>query len=252
MLKQPTLDRLHELKLDGMANAWRQQEGAPDYDALSFDDRLGLLVDAEWTHREQGKLSRRLRNARLRYPASLEDVEIKPARGLEREQVLSLGTCGWVKERHNLVITGKTGAGKSYLACAFAERACRLGFSALYVRAPRLLQDLKVAGADGSYGRMLSRYAKLDLLVIDDWLLTPPTDKERQDLLEIVEDRAERASTLLAGQLPVKQWHEAIGEPTLADAILDRLVHRAHRIELKGPSQREGRSPLRPSPKDRE
>lgn len=248
MLRQPTLDRLQELKLDGMSEALAAQDASPEYAALGFEDRFGLLVEAEWTRRERTKLARRLHQARLRYPASVEDIEIKPGRGLERDVVLALGGCAWVRDRQNVIVTGAAGAGKSYLACAFAERACRLGFSTLYARAPRLLQELHVARADGSYQRVLARLAKLDLLVIDDWLLAPLKDGERRDLLEIVEDRAERGATLIAGQLPVEAWHAAIGEPMVADAILDRLVHRAHRIALKGPSQRDRRSPLKPKP----
>jgi DNA replication protein DnaC len=179
-----------------------------------------------------------LRSARLRYPASLEDVNFKHPRGLDRQQVLSLGDCGFIKSRHNLVITGPTGIGKSYLACAFVERACRRGYSAAYMRLPRLLQQITVARGDGSYERLLARLARLDLLAIDDWLLAPLRDAERRDLIEVVEDRSERASTLIASQVPSKDWHSVIGDPNLADAICDRLLHNAHRLTLKGPSIR--------------
>jgi DNA replication protein DnaC len=246
MLRQPTLDRLRDLKLDGMAEALVTQGGSKEYAALSFEERFALLVEAEWTRREQAKLTRRLHHAHLRYTASLEDVEVKPGRGIERELVLGLGGGTWISEHLNVLITGAAGAGKSYLACALAERACRLGFTALYMRAPRLLQDLHVARADGSYNRLLARLAKLDVLVVDDWLIAPLSDSERRDMLEVIEDRAECRSTVLAGQLPTKAWHAAIGEPMIADAILDRLIHRAHRIELKGSvSEREPRSPLK-------
>lgn len=244
MLTQPTIDKLQAMNLHGMADAFDRQQHDGKHAALSFDERFGLLVDHEWTQREQRKLTRRLKVARLRYDAALEDVEVKPGRGLDRQVVLPLGTCTWIAEHHNVIITGKTGSGKSYLACAFAERACRKGFTAHYVRAPRLLQELAVARGDGSYGRLLVKLAKLDLLVVDDWLLSPLKDAERRDLLEVIEDRSERGSTLLAGQLPVETWHEVIGEAMLADAILDRLLHRSHRIDLKGPSQRKERSPL--------
>lgn len=238
MLTQQTLDKMNAMKLSGMAEAFQQQLRAGEHARLSFEERLGLLVDAEWSVREQRKLTRRLRFAKLRYQASLEDVNFKHARGLDRQQVLSLGNCGWIQGRHNLVITGPTGIGKSYLACAFVERACRRGFSASYLRLPRLLQQLAVARGDGSYERHLARLARLDLLAIDDWLLAPLRDSERRDLIEVVEDRSERASTLIASQLPAKNWHTVIGDPNLADSICDRLLHNSHRLELKGPSIR--------------
>jgi len=247
MLTEQTLDKLNAMKLSGMADALRQQLGAGEHAQLSFEDRLGLLIDGEWTAREQRKLTKRLRSAKLRYPASLEDVDFKHPRGLDRQQLLSLGNCGWLQSRYNLVITGPTGIGKSYLACAFVERACRRGFSASYLRLPRLLQQLAVARGDGSYERVLARLAKLDLLAIDDWLLAPLRDGERRDLIEVIEDRSERASTLIASQLPSKNWHAVIGDPNLADSICDRLLHNAHRIELKGPSIRNTRTDAKPT-----
>ncbi len=238
MLTQQTLDKMNAMKLSGMADALEQQRRAGEHARLGFEERLGLLVDAEWSVREQRKLTRRLRFAKLRYQASLEDVDFKHPRGLDRQQVLSLGNCGWIQSRHNLVVTGPTGIGKSYLACAFVERACRRGFSASYLRLPRLLQQLAVARGDGSYERVLARLARLDLLAIDDWLLAPLRDGERRDLIEVIEDRSERASTLIASQLLAKNWHAVIGDPNLADSICDRLLHNAHRLELKGPSIR--------------
>jgi DNA replication protein DnaC len=243
MLNQATLGKMQAMRMSAMAEAFAKQLESPQFGELSFEERLGLLVDTEWTAREQRKLSRRLKRAKLRYQASLEDIDFKTPRGLDRQVILSLGSGAWIGEHHNLVITGPTGTGKTYLASALAERACRSGFSAHYARAPRLLQDLVVARADGSYGRVLVKLAKTDLLVLDDWLIAPLKDQDRRDLLEIIEDRAERSSTLVATQLPVKAWHEAIGEPTLADAICDRLIHRAHRIELRGTSLRDRRSP---------
>jgi len=249
MLNQATLDKLHAMKMSALAEAFQKQIGSPHHAALSFEERVGMLIDSEWTYREQRKLSRRLKTAHLRYPASIEDIDFKAHRGLDRQVVLALATCGWIRDHQNLILVGPTGIGKSFLACAFAERACRSSFSSYYVRAPRLLHDLSVARADGSYTRLLARLAKTDLLAIDDWLLAPLKDPERRDLLEVIEDRYERASTLITSQLPVKSWHEAIGEPTVADAICDRLVHCAHKIELRGPSLREKRSTSKPAGK---
>lgn len=242
MLTQPTLDRMNAMKMFSMAEAFSRQLASAQTSALSFEERLGLLIDAEWSGREQRKLDLRLKHARLRHAASLEDIDFKAHRGLNRDLVLSLGRCDWIRERQNLLLTGPTGVGKSYLACAFAERACRSGFTATYLRAPRLYQELAVARGDGSYGRLLARITRTQLLIIDDWGLAPLKDQERRDLLEVVEDRYERASTLITSQLPVKSWHEVIGDATLADAICDRLVHCAHTLDLKGPSMRETRA----------
>ena len=239
MLTQQTLEKMHRMKLSAMAEAFEQQLGSGAHTTLSFEERVGLLVDCEWTARAQRKLTRRLRAATPRYPAaSLENVDFRHPRGLHRQQVLSLGSCRWIQDQHTLLITGPTGIGKSFLACAFVERACRRGFTARYVRLPRLLHAVAVGRGDGSYTRLLTRPAKIDVLAIDDWLLAPLRDAERRDLLEVIEDRAERASTLIAGQLPVPDWHGAIGDPTQADAICDRLLHDAHRLALTGPSMR--------------
>jgi DNA replication protein DnaC len=239
MLIEQTFEKMNAMKLSGMVEALKQQLSSSEHSALSFDERLGLMVDAEWDYREKRKLTSRLTAAKLRYPASLENVDFKHPRGLDRQVVLSLGSCGFVENRHNLVITGPTGIGKSYLACAFVERACRRGYKGAYLRLPRLLQQLAVGRGDGSYARILDRLARFDILAIDDWLLAPLRDSERRDLVEVVEDRSERATTLIASQLPVKDWHASIGDPNLADAICDRLLHKAHRIELKGPSLRD-------------
>ena len=222
-----------------MSEAFDQPRSSSQYAELSFDDRLGLLVDTEWTARERRRLSQRLRQAKLRYPASLEDVDFSTPRGLNREAVLSLGTGAWIRDHHNLLITGPTGIGKSWLASAFVQSACRHGFSATYVRAPRLLHELAVSRGDGSYARLLTKLAKLDLIAIDDWLLAALTEAERRDLLEVIEDRSERHSTLIASQLPPTAWHAAIGEPSVADAICDRILHHAHRLTLKGPTMRD-------------
>jgi len=252
MLTQQTLEKMNVMKLSAMAEAFEQQLGSGEHAKLSFEERVGLMVDCEWTAREQRKLIRRLRSAKPRYKsASLENVDFKHPRKLIRQQVLSLGSCSWVQDRHNLVITGPTGIGKSFLACAFVERACRRGFTARYVRMPRLLHEVAVGRGDGSYTRLLARLAKLDLLAIDDWLLAPLRDAERRDLIEVVEDRAESASTLIASQLPVKDWHGVIGDPNQADAICDRLLHNAHRIELKGPTMRRTKTPPKTASKDK-
>jgi DNA replication protein DnaC len=244
MLNQQTLDKLYAMKLSGMADALKMQMGAAEHARLSFEERLGLLIDAEGMAREQRRLTNRLRVARLRYAASVEDIDFKHPRGIDRQQVLSLAGCDFIERRHNLLISGPTGIGKSYLACAFVERACRRGYNAAYVRLPRLLQQIAVARGDGSYTRILDRMARLDLLAIDDWLLSPLRDSERRDLVEVVEDRSERASTLIASQLASKDWHASIGDPNLADSICDRLLHNAHRIDLKGPSMRRGKPDL--------
>ena len=238
MLIEQTLDKLNAMKLGAMADAFQKQLQTDEAAALSFEERLGLLVDTEWTAREQRKLTRRLHAARLRYQATLEAVDYTHPRRLNRQQILTLGACAWIAERHNLIVTGPCGIGKSFLACALVERACRRGFTARYVRMPRLLHELAVGRGDGSYARLLARLAKLDLLAIDDWMLAPLRDAERRDLNEVIEDRAERASTLIASQLPVTDWHAVIGDPNQADAICDRLLHDAHRIDLKGHSMR--------------
>jgi len=242
MLTQATIEKMHAMKMHAMAEALEHQVASHEYAALAFEERVGMMVDSEWNAREQRKLARRLRLAKLRYPASVEDIDFSTPRGLDRQVVLSLVSCAWITEKQNLLIVGPTGTGKSYLACAFSERVCRSGYTAAYFRTPRLLQDLAVARGDGSYSRLLARLAKTDLLALDDWLLAPLKDSERRDLLEVIEDRYDRGATLIATQLPVTAWHGLIGDATLADAICDRLVHRAHKITLKGPSMREVRA----------
>jgi len=248
MLTHPTIDKLLARRRAAFAEAGPRQLGNPEFTALSFEDRLGLLGDAEWTQREQRKLQRRLRQANLRRQAVLEDIDWhSPRRGLDKALVHSLATCAWIAQHRNLLLMGPTGIGKSWLGEAFAERACRSGYSAYCARASRLFHELHVARGDGSSTRVLARLAKTDLLVIDDWGLAPLTPTERRDLLEVLADRAARASTVITSQVPVKGWHDLIGEPTHADAICDRLIHTAYVIELQGPSLRETRARAQPS-----
>jgi DNA replication protein DnaC len=247
MLTHPTLDKLHALQLRGMAQAFTEQLQMPEAAELDFADRLALLVDREATYRENRRLAGRLRQARLRQDAAAEDVDLRAPRGLDKRLWLSLLSCQWIDQHLNLLITGPTGVGKSFLACALAQKACREGYTALYQRLPRLLPELALARADGRYPKLLASLGKPRLLVLDDWGLHPPTDAGRRDLLEILEDRYGRRSTLVTSQLPVDRWHDALGDPTLADAILDRLVHNAHRLPLRGESMRKQHAaPARP------
>lgn len=238
MLLHPTLEKLQALNLTGMCRALQEQLQMPECAQLSFEERLGLLVDRETTERENRKLAIRLGKAHLRQQAVVEDVDFRHPRGLDRSLMLSLASCQWIRERRNCLITGPTGVGKTFLACALAHKACRDGGGARYARLHRLLDDLALGRADGSYTRRLAALGRLDLLVLDDWGLVPLTDEGRRDLLEILDDRYDRRSTLVASQLPVENWHQALGDPTLADAILDRLVHNAHTIALDGESMR--------------
>jgi DNA replication protein DnaC len=244
MLTEETLTKLSQLRLHGFATALTQQLDDEQYDELTFAERVGLLVDREWTEREARRLTRRLQHAKLRELACVEDLDYRHARGLDRGLMQRLATGEWITKHQNVIIEGPTGVGKTFIACALAQKACRDGHTALYRRVPRVLHELLIARADGSYPRLLLRVAKTDLLVLDDWGLAPLADQERRDLLEVLEDRWGNRSTLVASQLPVSAWHKIIGEPTVADAIVDRLVHNAHRLTLTGESMRKTRSPL--------
>ena len=246
MLNQPTLDKLETLRLHGMAEAFRAQSNPTQRDSLanlSFEERFALLVDQEWAWRQNRALARRLSQAKFRYhDASVEDIDFRSPRGFDRSLVRSLTqTSAWVAEHQNVFLLGPTGVGKSWLACALAEKACRDGFAAFFIRAPKLFRELALARADGSLGNKLARLARIDVLVVDDWAHAPMAESERRDFLEICEDRYQTRSTILTSQLPVAKWHEQIGDPTLADSILDRLVHNAHRIEMRGESMRKDR-----------
>jgi DNA replication protein DnaC len=238
MLIHPTVERLRALGLAAMADAFTELQNAPDAGELSREDWLGLLVDREATSRENKRLARRLREARLRQPAVVEDVDFRAHRGLDRALFRKLATCEWIREHHHLVMIGPTGIGKSWLACGLGHKACREGLSALYKRASRLFADLAQARGEGRLPRLMTALERIRLLIIDDWGPEPLNPDQRRDLLEIVDDRDDRGSLLITSQVPVNRWHEVIGDPTLADAILDRIIHRAHRIDLKGPSLR--------------
>jgi DNA replication protein DnaC len=238
MLIHPTVERLRVLGLSAMAEAWIELQNAPDAAELSREDWLGLLVDREATSRENKRLARRLRDAKLRQAAVVEDVNLHAPRGLDRALFQKLATCEWLREHHHLVIIGPTGIGKSWLACALGHKACRDGFSVLYKRASRLFTDLAQARGEGRLPRLMSALERIRLLLIDDWGPEPLNAEQRRDLLEIADDRYDRGSLLITSQVPVNRWHEVIGDPTLADAILDRILHRAHRIDLRGPSLR--------------
>jgi len=254
MLIHPTLDKLRSLRLPGMVRALEEQLQTADAAALSFEDRLGLLVDRELADRDTRRLQTRLRTARLRQPACLEDIDYRVPRGLDRGLLHALAAGRWLREHQNVLVTGPTGVGKTYVACALAHHACREGYTTRYLRIPALFRDLALARGDGRYGKLLAALTRVDLLVLDDWGLAPCTAEHRHDLLEIIEERHDRRATLVASQLPVEDWHHTIGDPTLADAILDRLIHTAYRIALKGASMRKTRAdrppPAGPPPED--
>jgi len=242
-----TIQKLIELKLHTLAKAFREMLQMPPSKQLSFEDKLGLLVDREWAERDNRRVARRVKEARLSVRAAPEEVLCDATRGLDRAQVRELSTCQWVRSHHNLIVLGATGVGKSFLASALAQAAIRQGFRALFVRVPRLLEQLAIARASADYSATLERLARIDLLILDDFLLAPMTDVERRDLLEVLEDRYGRTSTVLTSQLPTKSWHEALGEPTIADAICDRLMHNAHVVTLRGTSIRRQKG-LKPQP----
>jgi DNA replication protein DnaC len=238
MLVNPSHERLIALGLTGMAKAFDDQLRQADADALTFEQRLGLMIDREVTERENRRLVTRLKFASLRQNAIVEDIDLRTPRGIDRALLAKLVDGDWIDRKHNLLITGATGTGKSWIACAIGHKACRDNRSVLYHRLPRLLEALALARGDGRYARLLKTLSRVELLILDDWGLAPLTGEQRRDLLEVIDDRHQRGSTIITSQLPIDQWHQVIGDPTIADAVLDRLIHNAHRLALKGESMR--------------
>jgi DNA replication protein DnaC len=247
MLKQHTREQLQALKLTGMLDALEQQQAQPATHDLAFEERLALLVDREVLHRENRRLARLLKAAKLRIDACVEEIDYRHPRGLQKSRLAQLATCDWIGQALNLCLTGPTGCGKTWIACALGNQACRQGLSVRYLRLPTLLEQLRIAHGDGSYVRLMGQLLKTDLLILDDWGIQPLSRQQRNDLMEVIEDRHDRHSTLIASQLPIEHWHDYIGEATLADAILDRLLHGAHRLKLTGESMRKERATIDPS-----
>jgi DNA replication protein DnaC len=238
MLNEQTFDKLYLMKLLAMAEGFKEQLQQPSSHDLSFDERFGMLVDRQWIWKENKRLKQLLKEAKLKLQASVEDIDYKTPRGIEKSVMMNLISCNWIRNHQNLLISGPTGVGKTFLACALAQKACREGFRTLYLRSPQFFYQIALARADGSYATLMKRLSKAHLLVLDDLALTPLNDTERRDLLEVTEARHGSSSTLITSQLPIENWHDHIGDPTIADAILDRLIHNAHRIQLKGGSMR--------------
>lgn len=238
MLNEQTFDKLYAMKLLGMAEGFKEQLEQPSSHDLSFDERFGILVDRQWMWKENNRLKRLLKEAKLKLQASGEDIDYKTPRGIDKSVMMNLLSCNWIRKHQNVLISGPTGVGKTFLACALAQKACREGFRTLYLRSPQFFYQIALARADGSYGSLMKRLSKTQFLVLDDLGLAPLSDPERRDLLEVIEERHGNASTLVTSQLPIENWHDHIGDPTIADAILDRLIHNAHRIQLKGGSMR--------------
>lgn len=245
MLSQPLLDQLSALRLSGFRRALEEQYQNPHYAELSFEERLGLLVDVETTRRKNSRFQRRLKAARFPLQATIQDLDLSPTRGLKRAHVLELAQADWVCRHLNILVLGATGAGKTYLSCALGRAACEAEFNVRYWRTSRLLQSLALAQADGSYPQLLRSLARIHLLILDDWLRDPLSRSQAKDLLEVIDDRYGRSATLVVTQVPVSSWHERIPDPTLSDAVLDRLIHNAYRLELLGDSMRKSHSPLK-------
>ncbi len=238
MLISQTIDKLNQMKFFGMVKGLDEQRVNPEAKSLSFEERISLLVDRELADREDRRLERLLKAAKLKVAACLENLDYSGARGLERPLVASLAGFDWLKQQHNMIITGATGTGKTYLACAFGNGACRHGFKTIYLRVPSLLEELKIARVDGSYLKLMTRLGRTQLLILDDFGLSALSETEAKDILEVIEECQGKSSVIVAGQLPVESWHQALGNPTVADAIMDRLVHSAYKFNLKGDSMR--------------
>lgn len=243
MVREQTFEKLYSLKLHGFAQALDAQLKNPDTSSLSFEDRVAMLVDAQWLWRENRAIATRLRQARLKLPASIEDLNYRHPRQLDRSLMSSLANCDWIRQRHNITLTGPSGIGKTFVCCALLQNACRQGFTAYYAPASKFFRQLGVAWADGSFDRLLAKLARTDVLAVDDWGLVPLTDLERRHFLEVLDDRSESRSTILTSQFPVQTWHELIGNPTLADAIVERILANSHRIELQGETLRPVKQP---------
>jgi len=237
-MRQLTIDHLDELGLEGMKQALKGQLANPSMSELNFETRFEMLLDAEGEYRQKRRLATRIKRAGVRQNARIEELDYRAMRKLDKSMLDSLATCRWLKEKRNVILVGPTGIGKTFLSSALTLKACEEGFAARYFRAPRLLHELEIGRADGTHKNKLASLARIDLVVLDDWLVAPPSDGNRRDLLEILDDRYDRKSTMICSQLPVEKWHDAIGDPTLADAILDRIVHNAYRLEIQGESLR--------------
>ena len=244
MLTQPTIEKLHAMRLSAMARAFQEQTANPNMAQLSFEERFGLIVDQQMTEMEDRRMQSRLKSAKLRLSATVEDLDFRPSRNMDRSMIMSLAQNQWVRSHQNILATGPTGAGKSYLGCALAQKACRDGHTTIYQRLPRLLNELAVARHDGRYSKLMAPLIKCEVLVLDDLLIAPISRNDQRELLEIVEERYDRKATIVTSQLPVKAWHDSMEDPTLADAILDRLVHNAHKVDLDGDSMRKIKTTL--------